>query len=104
MWLLTSLQKEAVRQSATSDANGRFVFLLIPPGKYALHASKPDFEQVSLPEINISITETLRLDLHLGVATRLERVQVSSEPTMVQFEHSSLGRVVNAPLLAACRS
>lgn len=82
-------------KSATSDTNGRFIFLLMPPGKYALHASKPDFEQVSLPEINISITETLRLDLHLGVATRLERVQVSSGPSMVQLDSSTLGRVVN---------
>ena len=42
-------------KSATSDTNGRFIFLMMPPGKYALHASKPDFEQVSLPEINISL-------------------------------------------------
>ena len=82
-------------KSATSDANGRFIFLLMPPGKYALHASKADFEPVSLPEINISITETLRLDLHLRVATRLEHVQVSSGPMMVQFDSSTLGRVVN---------
>jgi hypothetical protein len=81
-----------VSKSATSDANGRFVFLLITPGKYALHVSKADFEPLSFPEITISIAETTRLELHLRIATRIE--DVSSSAPMVQLD-STLGRVVN---------
>ena len=83
------------RRSATSDESGRFAFLLLQPGKYELQASKSDFEPVSLPEINIHVTETLRLELHLRLATRFERAQVSSNPLMVQVDSSALGRVVN---------
>ena len=83
------------KRSATSDENGRFGFLLLPPGRYELQASTPDFELVSLPEINIHVTETLRLELHLRLATRFERAQVSSNPLMVQLDSSALGRVVN---------
>ena len=68
------------RKSATSDENGRFGFPLLPPGKYELQASKQDFEPVSLPEITIHITEILRLELHLRLAMRFERAQVSSNP------------------------
>ncbi len=83
------------RMSATSDENGRFGFLLLPPGRYELQSSIRDFELVSLPEINIHVTETLRIELHFRIATRLQRAQVSSNPLMVQLDSSALGRVVN---------
>ena len=83
------------KKSATSDKNGRFGFPLLPPGRYQLQASTLDFEMVSLPEVSIHITETLRLELHLRVATRMQRAQVSANPLMVQLDSSALGRVVN---------
>ncbi len=83
------------RKSVTSDENGRFGFLLLEPGKYELQASRLDFEPVSLAEINIHVTETLRLELHLRLATHVERAQVSSNQLNVQLDSSALGRVVN---------
>jgi Carboxypeptidase regulatory-like domain len=83
------------RKSVESDENGRFGFPLLPPGKYELQASKTDFGPLSLPEINVQVTETLRLELHLQLATHFERAQVSSNPLMVQPDSSALGRVVN---------
>jgi hypothetical protein len=83
------------KRSATSDKTGRFGFLLLPPGRYQVQASTLDFEMVSLPEINIHVTETLRLELHLRVATLLQHAQVSANPLMVQLDSAALGRVVN---------
>ena len=83
------------RNSVTSDENGRFGFLLLEPGKYELQASRLDFEPLSLAQINIHVTETLRLELHLRLATRVEHAQVSSNPLNVQLDSSALGRVVN---------
>ena len=82
-------------KSATSDNNGRFGFLLLRPGTYKLQASKADFKSVSQPDIHVHVTETLRLELHLELATRIEQTQVSAEPVMVQLDTSALGRVVN---------
>ncbi len=82
-------------KSATSDNNGRFAFFLLPPGTYELQAAKIDFKSVSQREIPVHVTETLRLELHLELATRLEHVQVSSDPQMVQLDTSALGRVVD---------
>jgi hypothetical protein len=81
-------------KSATSDNNGRFAFLLLPPGTYEVQASKVDFKPVSQRDIHVHVTETHRLELHLELATRLEHVQVSSNPQMVQLDTSALGRVV----------
>ncbi len=83
------------KKSVTSDENGRFGFLLLPPGKYELQASAANFEPLNLTEINVQVTETVRLDLHLRLAARIESAQVSSDPLMVQLDSSALGRVVN---------
>ena len=82
-------------KSATSDNNGRFGFFLLQPGTYKLQASKADFKPVSQPDIHVHVTETLRLELHLELATRVVQTQVSSEPLMAQLDTSALGRVVN---------
>jgi hypothetical protein len=82
-------------KSATSDNNGRFAFFLLPPGTYEVQATKVDFRPVSQRDIHVHVTETLRLELHLEIATPLEHVEVSSNPEMVQLDTSALGRVVD---------
>jgi len=80
---------------ATSDEQGRFAFLFLPPGRYKLKASRTDFEPLFLPDLHIYVTETLRFELRLQLASHLERQEVSSDPLMVQLDNSALGRVVN---------
>jgi hypothetical protein len=85
----------AEEKVATSDEQGQFRFSLLTPGTYELRASKADFNLLSLSDLHVHVTETLRLELHLVLATRLERMQVSSNPLMVQLDTPALGRVVN---------
>jgi carboxypeptidase family protein len=80
---------------ATSAENGRFAFLLLPPGTYELRASKTDFRPVTLEGLHVYVTETLRFELHLELATRFESTQVSSDLLTIQLDSSSLGRVLN---------
>ncbi|MGB9472209.1 MAG: TonB-dependent receptor [Candidatus Acidiferrum sp.] len=82
-------------ETATSDEHGRFSFLFLPPGTYQLQASKADFDSLILTELHVSLTETLRLEMRLQLATRFEHALVSSRPEMVQTDSAALGRVVN---------
>jgi hypothetical protein len=84
-----------VTLSATSDEQGRFGFQLLAPGNYGLQAVKPSFDPLQLDDINISVTETLRIELRLHLATVAEHVEVRSELSMVQTEDSALWRVVD---------
>jgi hypothetical protein len=83
------------KKSTVSDENGRFAFVLLRPGRYELQASKTDFTTVGLTQLNIYVTETLRLELHLQIAMRFEQTQVSADQLMVQLDSAALGRVVN---------
>lgn len=81
--------------SATTDESGRFRFPLLSPGTYDLEVNQTGFKTVSRQDIHIQVTETLRLELHLELATRSETSQVSSEISMIQPDTAALGRVVN---------
>ena len=67
--------------SAASDDLGRFSFLLLPPGNYQLDVSKTDFRALTLSGLVISVTETLRVDPRLRLATQLQTAEVQSQPT-----------------------
>jgi hypothetical protein len=82
-------------RSATSNNDGQFGFFLLRPGTYEVQASRVDFKLVSQRNIHVQVTETLRIELHLELATRVEQTQVSSAPLMVQQDTSALGRIVN---------
>jgi hypothetical protein len=79
----------------TSDQKGQFAFLLLPPGTYQIRANRTSFESYVLTGVRVSVTETLRLELHLRLAAHSERQEVSSNPLMVQLDSSTLGRVAN---------
>lgn len=93
---LTLAKRDGSEKASTvSDAQGRFGFLSLSPGTYELRASRSDFRPLMLSDLPIVVTETLRIEVRLQVATRVENAQVSAEALMVQNDTSSLGRVVN---------
>src|SRR5947209_321145 len=82
-------------RSATSDDEGRFGVLLLSPGAYDLKAKKSNFEPLTLSDLHVSVTETLRVDVRLFVARRVEHVEVSATSSLVQADSSVLGRVLD---------
>jgi hypothetical protein len=83
-------------QSATSDKDGRFNFLLLPPGRYELQASKTGSDAlIAHASVDVSVTEAVHLELRLRVATVFHSIEVYAEAATVQTDSSALGRVVN---------
>ena len=94
--LLLTNKDTASTTSVTSDKEGRFSFLLLSPGRYEVQANRTGFDTlITTPTINVSVTETVYIELHLRLATVFHSVEVSAQPTMVQANSSSLGRIVN---------
>ena len=80
---------------ATSDEEGRFGVFLLPPGTYLLQAEKSGFSRLTLPNLQVTVAETLRVELHLHLAKRFERVQVDANSVMLQTDTSALGGLVS---------
>lgn len=93
---VTLISRDAgYKKSVVSGEEGRFGFSLLTPGPYEVCAQKEKFMQVCNTGIKINVTESLRLELRLPLATVMNAVQVSAESPMVQTSTSALGRVVN---------
>jgi hypothetical protein len=82
-------------RSDISDNGGNFHFLLLLPGPYDVQVSKIGFAQLHVSGVNIAVTETVRLELHLPVAEVAQTINVSAEVPGVQSDTVTLGRVVN---------
>ena len=90
-----SNESEGITQSTSSNEYGWFVIQLLPPGTYQLQAGRTDFKTLVVSALCIHVTETLRLELHLQPAARVERSQVTSRSQMLQIDSASLGRIVD---------
>jgi Carboxypeptidase regulatory-like domain/TonB dependent receptor len=83
-------------QFATSDKDGRFNFLLLPPGKYELQASKTGSDTlIAGATVDVNVTEVVHLELRLQLATVFHSIRVYAEAATVQTDSSALGKVVN---------
>jgi hypothetical protein len=94
-------QDTGATDSAISDGQGSFSFPLLPPGDYTVQAIKTGSVPLIASTIaNVRVTETAHLDLHLQLATLVQSTQISAEPTMLQTDSSSLGKVVDENALS----
>lgn len=80
-------------RGATSDSNGRYRFPLIDPGTYELQVEGSGFKASTLSGIQVRITETTTVDVHLTVAGSTEVVNVAAEGAVAQ-EDATEGRVI----------
>ena len=96
-----SRESGGVTQSTSSNENGWFAIPLLLPGTYKLQASRTDFKTLVISDLHIHVTETLRLELHLQLAARVEHSQVSSNSQMLQTTSAGLGRIVNERAVAS---
>jgi outer membrane receptor for ferrienterochelin and colicin len=73
-------------KNASSDSDGRFVFLQLPPGRYALTASKQGFATLVQENFNLTVGQAITLDLSMKVSQQQERITVTATPTIETTE------------------
>lgn len=77
------------------SADGTYLQTLLPPGEYAVEASKQGFQAVIRKGISLSVQETARIDLRLPVGSVSEAITVSGDAPMVETRQASLGAVMD---------
>ncbi len=69
-------------KTVDSDADGRFVFLQLPSGRYQLTVAKQGFATLVQTDINLTVGQTLSLNLSMKISQVEERVTVVGTPTV----------------------
>ena len=82
-------------RTALTLQNGSYTIPLLRPGSYQVEFVKPGFKKAVKSGLQISVTETARLDVQLDVGAVQEQVNVTAEAQLLQTESSALGRVTD---------
>src|SRR5689334_3996820 len=90
---LTSISTNAVRQT-TSNAEGLYTFVSVPPGVYSMKIEHPGFKTVTSNNIEVQVQQSVRLDFALEVGQVTESVQVEASADLLQSENATVGTVI----------
>ena len=69
-------------RTLTTDEDGRFVFLQLPPGRYTLTVSKQGFATLEQEEFALTVGQAVTLDLKMKVSGVNETITVSAVQTV----------------------
>ena len=83
------------RRAQQSNADGSYLFPLVPPGSYRMEAEASGFKKMIRPNVVVEVNQSLRIDAVLEVGSVAESVQVTAETPLLQPNTSSLGQVVD---------
>lgn len=95
---LTDEQK-GYQFTATSDSNGRYLFVSIPPGMYSVTAEMKGFEKEVRTHIKLNVSENPTANLTLRIASAAEKVEVSAQATTIATQDAVTGQVVDRRLI-----
>ena len=86
-------------QSTTTDSQGHFAVLQIPPGAYSVIVEQANFQKAVIEpvQLNIGGNPTLKVSLKVGKVT--EQVEVSAEDITVNTTQSEVSNVIQTQQL-----
>ena len=82
-------------REAHASADGLFRLPLLPVGQYSMTVEATDFGKLVQQPIQVNVSQTVRLDPQLEVASRRETVTVTSQAPLVDASTNTLGKVVS---------
>ena len=69
-------------RTLTTNADGRFVFLQLQPGRYVLTVSKQGFATVIQENLELTVGQTINLSLSMKVSRLEEKITITAAPTI----------------------
>jgi len=88
-----------VTQTTVSTETGRYVFLAVRPGDYALSVTKSGFAGSSLDGITLVVDQTATLNFTLKVGATSTSVVVEASPTEINTTTSDLGTAITTNMV-----
>src|SRR5258706_11252067 len=78
-------------RSTTTDEEGRFVALQLPPGRYTVTVTKTGFATLVVEKADLTVGQAMNLPLPMKISTVQETVTITATPTVdtVKTESSS---------------
>lgn len=77
--------------NAVTNDQGLFNFPELPPGSYTISASEPSLSTYQQTGITVSVGDTAKVDIVLGIGSAHETVTVRSDASQLETKSSDVG-------------
>ena len=82
---------------ASSDIDGNYFILNIPPGEYQIRASMMGYSSFTIQKVRVSVDQTAKIDFELNPASiQLADVLVTAEKPLVRKDLTSTEKAINS--------
>jgi outer membrane receptor protein involved in Fe transport len=81
-------------RSASTDGDGNYQFLNLPPATYKVDIEATGFKHYTRDGVTVQVDQTFRVNALMEVGTVNQQVVVNSQAPIMQTETASLGQVV----------
>jgi outer membrane receptor protein involved in Fe transport len=88
-------QETGFEKTATSDSEGNYRVILLPPGPYTVRATGQGFTQTELRDVTVTVGSKTPLDLNLSIGGASGSVTVTSDPAVVETTRTSVATTIN---------
>jgi hypothetical protein len=80
---LRNVSTDQIVATAMSGSDGEYAFRNLAPGKYEVTAVKAGFQQIVLPDIDVTLSTVVRVEIELQVGAQDQRVEVVGGSSML---------------------
>jgi hypothetical protein len=88
-----------IERKGVTEAGGTYTLGLLPPGSYTLRFSFPGFETAAPPPVDVSVTETITVNITMVVGAQQQTVEISAASPIIQAESATLGTTVGGQII-----
>ena len=85
----------SMREAATTDSTGRYLFRSLPPGNYSIRVDAAGFNAIEVPNVVIDVSENVAVNAKLTLSVRRDTVLVQSEPPAARPDDAKIGLIVD---------
>lgn len=89
-------QQTGLERATTTDDEGGFRIILLPPGTYTVRASASGFSQSEIKDLTVNVGGKTPLDINLSVGAASGTVTVSSEAPTIETSLTSVSTTINS--------
>ncbi len=78
-------QATGIETVRSTNESGWYVFINVPPGRYALRVSNPGFKQAEVSPLIVGVSQDVTANVRLNVGPVVETVEVTADSTSVPW-------------------
>src|SRR5437016_4931314 len=90
-----------VSRETTTDTQGAYTVLALPPGRYKITATMTGFQQSIVNNVDLSVNDKLTFELTLPVGSVQQNVSVEANALQIETATTATGTTIESPQILA---